>query len=148
MRALAFLHGRWVGTATTYQSDGSTVTSLSMDVITPLMDGELLAIAGSSYAPGATLDDAPVMQNYGILHFDDRHATLALTSFAMGSQLRGEGRIVAAGHAEWLMPSPVGTLRFTVTAQGGDGWHELIAVAQDDGKNWRPYVEIAFRRLP
>ncbi|WP_404478828.1 hypothetical protein [Novosphingobium sp. BL-52-GroH] len=148
MQQLAFLHGTWVGATTAFRPNGSKVTSLSKDVVTPLMDGELLAFAGSSYAPGATLADAPAMQNYGILSFDDRAGKLILTSFANGAQMRGEGRIVGPGHVEWTMPSPVGLLRFMVTAQGKDGWLEAIDVSADEGKSWRKFVEIAFRRAP
>lgn len=128
----------------TWDAQGRVTQTVSRDVIVPLLDGTLLSIQGMSYPQGADLTGKPDSQNFGILRFDDRAGILQVRAWFQGHEQLGEGRILGPGNAEWVLASPIGLVRFTVTRIDTDRWTELGELSADGGKTWTKRFEIDF----
>ena len=138
MRALAFMDGRWRGTA---EVDGGRMRVVHTERSGPLLDGSVRVVEGRSYdeAGGSPFNA------FGVISYDPMRRTYSMHSYAMGFAGDFPLEVRPDGYS-WTQPAgPGASIRYTATLGDGE-WHE-VGDRIAEGQPPRRVFEMRLRRI-
>lgn len=147
MQKLAWLAGRWHGTATVMQGPGGGMKiQQSEDVRYKIFDTTLL-IEGTGREPGA--DGKPgeiVFQALAVVTYDPQ--TKGYKMRAITERGSVDPRIdVGEKELTWGFSTPGGMVRYHITLDEQGRWHETGEFSRDEGATWTKMLEMTLERV-
>lgn len=147
MSKLAYLAGKWTGSATMNQPDG-TVSKIDMEEqIQYKLDKTLLLIEGIGRNP----EDAKeiIFNALAIVTYSQQTKSFGFKSHLMdGNQTEAYFHILADNHFEWGFDIPSGgKIRYTLILNPqAKTWAEKGEYSAD-GNTWRPFLEMNLKKV-
>jgi hypothetical protein len=141
MARLDYMVGEWKGEG--WMERGSRSTFQGGERVQRKLDGLALLVEGDFAGPQAP--DVSVHKTLGVIYYDPATSKYHFdTWLAAGSHGRYELEMMDDGW-RWQIPTPGGTIRFTMRRGTNGEWFE-IGERTTDGTNWVKFFEMTLRK--
>lgn len=146
MQKLAWLAGRWQGSASVQGPGGAMQVQQSEDVRFKIFDTALL-IEGTGRQGGA--DGKPgeiVFQALAIVTYDTQAKSYKMRAVTERGSV--DPRIdVGEKELTWGFSTPGGLVRYHITLDDQGRWHETGEFSRDEGATWMKMLEMTLERV-
>lgn len=140
LQRLAFMDGRWRGTASMSLPGGRTLTITQTERVGPALDSTIRVVEGRGY----TAEGATEFQALGVVSYDPAKSRYSMRSYARGQSGDFELTPTDSGFV-WTIPAGPMTIRYTATIRDGR-WHE-VGVREMPGQPPVRFIELDLKRI-
>ena len=147
MKKLDWLVGQWKGQSWIELAPGQRRTSNSTESVQSKVGGSVLLIEGlhKGKRPGQE-EEVVTHDALALLLYDEKAKRYRFVTYTAG-QGYGEYEVkLVEGGWQWELPSPAGSVRFTIKRTDKGAWFESGEISQD-GKSWRQFFEMTLQRV-
>jgi hypothetical protein len=147
MKKLAWLTGRWSGTAAVTQAPGATLTlQQSEDVRLKVFDTSLL-IEGTGRETGAEGQPGEVVfQALAVITWDAQAKGYAMRAITERGSVDPTIE-VKEKEIIWGFSTSAGRVRYHIKLDEQGRWHETGEFSRDDGSTWVKFIEMTLERV-
>ncbi len=147
MEKLAFLAGRWEGTATVMAPDGQRQIRQSEEIRFKVGDTVLLIEGTGREGEGA--DARVVFEALAVIAWDPQTNGYAMRAFTERGHVNPKV-VVGENELTWSFDTPdgAGKVRYQITLDEQGRWREIGEFSRDGGETWMKTIDMTLTRVP